>query len=147
MSPRIAFTTYPVRFVPLEPAPTRWTVTIHRAGAWPGWPWLDRVPDRHWFWNPLGGAPEALRLLAVPSMIARRLAYAVRRRTDWDVLVYDRKQIGHEPRRARLVEHLPTQAAAAARAETLWKHLCDHDALPGPQAWNGRSFTPHPRPT
>lgn len=125
----IPFTAHPVRHVPVEPAMPRWTVGIHRAGAWPGWRWLDRVMELNWT-NELGFVPLLLMVLAVPSVVVRRLAYVVRRRTDWDVLVYRGGVGDYRPKDAVLVENVPSKAAAVERAEQLWHHLSEHDRLP-----------------
>lgn len=125
----IPFTLHPARPVPVAPASPRWTVGIHRAGAWPGWRWLDRALDLNWP-DELGFVPLLLGLPAVPTIVARRLTYAARRRTDWEVLVYRGDVGGYQPKDAVLVENLPSKAAAVERAEQLWQHLSDHDRLP-----------------
>jgi hypothetical protein len=77
-----------------------------------------------------GLVPLLLMLLAVPTIVGRRLAYAARRRTDWDVLVYRGGVGDYRPKEALLIENLPSKAAAVERAEQLWHHLSEHDRLP-----------------
>jgi hypothetical protein len=71
-----------------------------------------------------------LMLLTGPPIFLRWAVYHVRRRHDWEVLVYSGDEPSYRPGLAALVELLPTKAAAAARAEDLWTHLSDHDRLP-----------------
>lgn len=61
--------------------------------------------------------PELLVLLAV---IARRLAYVLRRRKDWQVAVYAFDQEDHRPLRAVVHERTEDKAAAVLRAEELY---------------------------
>jgi hypothetical protein len=126
----IPFTAYPIRQVPPEPAEARWTVPIHRSGAWPGWRWLDRVLDLNWVGD-FGFIPLLLLPLAFPSIVLRWTAYRLRGRTDWDVLVYDESWSGeYRPSHAVLVENWGNRAEAAARAEAVSAHLTKLDALP-----------------
>jgi hypothetical protein len=130
----IPFTTYPWRPVPVAPASPRWTVAIHRAGAWQGWRWLDRLESLAlhpgWDSTEFGFVPLLLWLPAVPAIVARRVAYAARRRTDWEVLVFRGHADSYRPKAAVLVETLPSKAAAVERAEQMWRHLSDYDRLP-----------------
>jgi hypothetical protein len=153
----IPFSAHPVRGVPPEPDTPRWTIRIHRAGAWRGWPWLDGLETRARRWDQRTNRRSQRRrsrypwaaqlfgthshgasdlvlliqlLLPAPSMAARRMAYLFRRRTDWDVFVYRGAMPDHRPRRAALVQNEPTKAAAAERAEALSAHLLVHDLLP-----------------
>ena len=124
----ISFEAWPTRNVPTIGEP-RWTVQIHRAGAWPGWRWLDRISD----WNLVNEAgllPLLLMILALPTITLRLLLYAAQRRADWDVLAY-RGGVGeYRPKDAVLVENLPSRADAAERAEQVWRHLSEYDRPP-----------------
>lgn len=80
--------------------------------------------------GPLALIPLALFGLAVPSIAARRISYAVRGRTDWDVLVYEGAEPDHRPRHAVLHETRATRTEAEGRAETVSAHLLAHDTLP-----------------
>lgn len=90
---------------------------------------MDRVIDWNWT-GEAGFVPLLLMLLAAPTIVVRRLTYAARRRTDWDVLVYRGGVGDYRPKDAVLIENLPSKAAAVDRAEQVWRHLSEHDALP-----------------
>jgi hypothetical protein len=128
----IPFSVHPIRHVPVEPATARWTVAIHRAGAWSGRRRTElRAPSAHPFWDPLGFLPLFLMLLVdVPCTVAYRLAYLLRRRTDWDVLVYRGQEVDYRPWAAATVQNVRSRAAASERAEELWRYLAEHDDLP-----------------
>ena len=124
----ISFEAWPTRNVPTV-GEARWTVQIHRAGAWPGWRWLDRVSGWNWV-GEAGFVPLLLMLLGVPTIVVRRVSYATRRRTDWDVLVYRGSASDYRPKDALLVENLSSKPAAVEQAEHVWHHLSEHDRLP-----------------
>jgi hypothetical protein len=125
----ISFEAWPTRLVPTV-GEARWTVQIHRAGAWPGWRWLDRLENGMW----VGSGGFILAVIALtfplPSMAWRRLRYRITRRSDWDVLVYPGEVPDYRPRDAALIDNLPTKSAAVQRAEYLWAFLSERDRLP-----------------
>ncbi len=102
---------------------------IHRSGAWPGWAWLDRVLGLDWY-GEAGIVALALMLLPVPSIVVRRMSYRIRRRKDWEVLVFSGCQPDYRPRKAVRVENCPDRAAAELRAELIASRLLGRDALP-----------------
>ena len=103
-----------------DPDGSTWTVAVVRGWAWPGWRWLDWLEART---GPTGSEYDfvlvAPALLAVPSVLARRLLYVLRRRHDWKVALYAGTQGDYRPRKATLVETAPDRAAANLRAEEL----------------------------
>jgi hypothetical protein len=99
-------------------------VRIHRAGAWRGWRWLDRLEDL------VGDLAMPLVLLTAVPAAWNRLAYRLRRRTDWEVLVSEGRAPVYRPDLAVLLERLPTKAAAEARAEVVWSQLDRDGTLP-----------------
>lgn len=148
----LSFDVEPRRPVPFQASAAeqvRWVVRIRHAGRWTGWGWLDRWlhlsrkyggPDSggggDWgdLWI-IGVAiflffflPYVLLILALPTVLLRIALYRLRRRKDWDVIVFRGED---DIKRNRvLVEHHPNKAAAVARAEALWQHLDANDALP-----------------
>jgi hypothetical protein len=125
----ISFEAWPTRNVPTV-GEARWTVQIHRAGAWPGWRWLDRLDKG----MSVGSGGFILAVIALtfplPSMAWRRLRYRTTHRSDWDVLVYKGEALDYSPRDAVLIVNLPTKAATVQRADHLWAFLSDQDRLP-----------------
>lgn len=125
----ISFEAWPTRHVP-PVGEARWTVQIHRGGAWPGWRWLDRMDEG----MAVGSAGFVMAVLALtlplPSIAWRRLRYRLGGRTDWDVLIYRGEVPDYRPRDAVKVENAPTKRAAIERAEALWSVLCERDHLP-----------------
>lgn len=91
---------------------------------------MDRVLGLNWV-GELGFVPLVLMTLAFPSVLARRLAYSLRGRADWDVLVY-RGAHSHDyrPRDAVLIENHSSMEAAAQRAEVVSAQLLQRDELP-----------------
>lgn len=125
----ISFEAWPTRHVTTVGA-VRWTVQIRRAGAWPGWRWLDRLDNGMWVGS--GGAVLGLVALTfpLPSMAWRRLAYRIGRRSDWDALIYRGEVPDYRPRDAVVVDNMPTKAAAIQRAEYFWAFLSERDRPP-----------------
>lgn len=120
------------RFVPPPgQEPTRWTISVARGNEWPGWRWLDRA-DRLDLSGEAGVIAILLLVLTIPSVTFRRIVYAVRGRSDWDVLVYRGMESDHRPHRAVRHEKCATREAAQSRATELldaagkvdWTPLC-----------------------
>lgn len=122
----IPFDVHPVRQVPPEPQDARWTVRVNRADAWPGWSWLDRVIDSNWV-GEFAVIPLALTLLAVPSILARRLAYLIRRRSDWEVLVFEGWEGDYRPKRSLHRERFATKGEAVKAADVVYQRLLSGD--------------------
>jgi hypothetical protein len=82
----------------------------------------------------LGGGGVVMAVIALtfplPSIAWRRLRYRIRRRSDWDALIYRGEVPDYRPREAVRVDNMPTKAAAIERAEHFWAFLSEHDRAP-----------------
>ncbi len=105
----------------VTPDGSEYVVLIRPGSVWPGWRWLDWVQDHVDVVEPTAAVLVLLlNLLALPSILARPLAYRLRRRQDWSVTVVPGLAPDYRPRRAVLHEVLPTKVEAVTRAEEVW---------------------------
>lgn len=126
-----SFLEEPVQAVPEGGEPDlRWVIRVQPSGRFPGWGWLATLDEgSHATAGPLGIVAWLLHVLTVPSRLRRRVAYTVKKREDWDVLIW--RGFGSRLHaEATLREHHATKELAAARAAEVRDALATTGELP-----------------